>query len=154
MKFGYRDSRETITGMYYRRMGKIYIPILVAFTLLACSSVPSAKVKTVSEPRTAEETDRTPKREKTQKGDRAVNAAPEPGDTKVVDGIEYIYATNRRYMSTPSEPEYVWIRKDQYTPRVGEHLLSDGWSKKEKEDLEDRISRLEQELKKRNMPSQ
>ena len=27
-------------------------------------------------------------------------------------------------MFTPYEPLYVWIRKDEYTPRMGENLLT------------------------------
>ncbi len=74
---------------------------------------------------------------------------PQPGDIKVVDDVEYIYASNLRYMFTPYEPEYMWIRKDQYTPRIGENLLSRNAKEKEPlRQLEERIRRLEQELKK------
>lgn len=74
---------------------------------------------------------------------------PQPGDIKVVDDVEYIYASNLRYMFTPYEPEYMWIRKDLYTPRIGENLLSRNAKEKEQlRQLEERIRRLEQELKK------
>lgn len=75
--------------------------------------------------------------------------APEPGDIKVIDNVEFIYASNRRYMSTPYEPFYVWIRKDEYTPRMGENLLSrNSEDEKYLKELEERIKRLEEELKK------
>jgi hypothetical protein len=82
---------------------------------------------------------------------------PKPGDIKVVDGVEYIYARNRRWVMNPlSEPENVWIRKDQYSPGIMEGLVSSaaGTSKKERTAMEDRIAKLEEELKKRNLAPQ
>ena len=77
------------------------------------------------------------------------------GDIKVIDGIEYIYTRNRKYMLTPYEPPYVWVRKDQYKPGIGEALSfsvgGSGPSKKERDDLEKRIAKLEEELKKKGI---
>lgn len=80
---------------------------------------------------------------------------PKPGDINVVDGIEYIYAKNRRYMTTPYEPEYVWVRKDQYSPGLFDSLRSraPGPTKEEKE-MEARIARLEEDLKKKGVSPQ
>jgi len=80
---------------------------------------------------------------------------PKPGDVKVIDGIEYIYSSNRKYMLTAYEPEYVWVRKDQYTPRFGESVLSGGTaSKKERDEMEKRIAKLEEDLKKKGIAPQ
>jgi hypothetical protein len=81
---------------------------------------------------------------------------PKPGDIKVIDGIEYIYARNRKYLLYSSEPENVWVRKDQYSPGMIESLISSatGASKKERTATEDRIAKLEEELKKRNIAPQ
>lgn len=81
---------------------------------------------------------------------------PSLGDIKVIDGVEYIYTRNRKYMLTPYEPPYVWIRKDQYTPGIGEALSFGvgGPSKKERDELEKRIAKLEEELKKKGIQPQ
>ncbi|MCX5805358.1 MAG: hypothetical protein NT010_04720 [Proteobacteria bacterium] len=83
---------------------------------------------------------------------------PKPGDIKVIDGVQYIYASNRKYMLTPYEPEYVWVRKDQYSPRFGENLLTGPAGgpagKKEREEMEKRIARLEEDLKKKGIAPQ
>ena len=82
-------------------------------------------------------------------------SSPKPGDIKVIDGIDYIYTSNRKYMLTPYEPEYVWVRKDQYTPRLGESLTSGGTAgKKEREEMEKRIAKLEEDLKKKGIAPQ
>jgi hypothetical protein len=75
--------------------------------------------------------------------------APKPGDVKMVNGAEYIYARNRRFMTTSNEPEYVWIRKDQNSPGLFESIAkSNVQSEKEYQDLKKRIERLEVELNK------
>lgn len=125
------------------------ILILIAFLFLSCSSMPFTKNKTGSE---AGNTGRVDERSKTKKvdiGGQAEVSAPKPGDVKVIDGVEYIYVSNRRYMLTPYEPEYVWERKDQHVPRFGENIFSDRSSEKEREQLENRISKLEESLKER-----
>ena len=80
---------------------------------------------------------------------------PKPGDINDVDGIEYIYAKNRRYMSTPYEPEYIWIRKDQYSPGLFDSLRSRSPAPtKEEKEMEARIAKLEEDLKKRGVQPQ
>jgi hypothetical protein len=92
---------------------------------------------------------------KAEKIEKVEESNPKPGDIKVIDGVEYIYTSNRKFMLTPYEPEYVWIRKDQYTPRMGENLLSGGTSnKKEREEMEKRLAKLEEELKKKGIAPQ
>ncbi len=92
---------------------------------------------------------------KAEKIEKVEESNPKPGDIKVIDGVEYIYASNRKFMLTPYEPEYVWIRKDQYTPRMGENLLSGGTAnKKEREEMEKRLAKLEEELKKKGIAPQ
>jgi uncharacterized protein YpmB len=76
---------------------------------------------------------------------------PQYGDLKIVDGVEYIYGKNVRWPTMPMEPEYVWVRKDQYASRAFDSLL-DALSersddKKEIEELTGRIERLEREIK-------
>jgi hypothetical protein len=52
-------------------------------------------------------------------------------------------------MFTPYEPLYTWIRKDQYSPGIGENLLTRNTAEKEHlGELEERIKRLEEEMKK------
>lgn len=90
-----------------------------------------------------------------QKSERIEEAEPKPGDINVIDGVEYIYARNRRYMLTPYEPEYVWIRKDEYSPGMFESLAKTlSGNEKEQKQLEDRIAKLEEDLKKKGIAPQ
>lgn len=114
--------------------------ILLLVCLLASCSLPFGK-KTAQAPA------------KTEKGDKLVDDKPKPGDIKMVEGIEYIYAKNRRYLMAPYEPEYIWVRKDKYSPGLFETLtdrVSGGSSKKEREELEKRMAKLEADLKNKN----
>ena len=79
---------------------------------------------------------------------RTEQKEPQPGDVKVVNGIEYIYGRNVRWMKEPYEPEYVWVRKDHYSPGLFESIRQSTDKKKEFEDLKKRIEILEKELKK------
>jgi len=115
--------------------------IFIGVCLISCSSSPTKK-----------QTKDADTKQKTQKVERIEEAEPKPGDIKVIDGVDYIYARNRRYMLNPYEPEYVWIRRDQYTPGVGESILSSGT--KEKAEIDKRIAKLEEELKKKNIAPQ
>lgn len=94
---------------------------------------------------------------KTAKGEKVQDSLdPKPGDVKLVDGVEFIYARNRQYMLTPYEPEYMWVRKDQYSPGVFESLAGKigGASKKDREELEKRMAKLEEDLKKKGASPQ
>lgn len=128
-------------------MRKLLILIL-ALVLASCSSIPFLKKKTDSAGKTTTQA-------QTDKTARIEDQAPKPGDIKLIDGVEYIYARNRRFMFTPYEPEYVWIRKDEYAPRMGENLLSRGsMGTKERQELEKRMAKLEEEMRKRGLPPQ
>ena len=114
--------------------------ILLVFLLASCS-FPFFGKKTAQGPA------------KTDKGEKIQEDKPRPGDIKMVEGVEYIYAKNRRYMIASYEPEYIWVRKDKYSPGLFESLadrVAGGSSKKEKEELERRMAKLEADLKARN----
>jgi hypothetical protein len=134
--------------LLYNHAMRKYLVFLIIVTLTAsCSVWPFSKKKDAAAGKAPQT-----KGEKLEKLDEG--AAAKPGDVKVIDGVEYIYASNRRYMLTMNEPEYVWIRKDQYSPRVGENILTGGPAKKEREDTEKRISKLEQDLRKKGIAPQ
>lgn len=59
---------------------------------------------------------------KTEKGTYARDREYQIGDVRLEDGIEYIYVKNRKFGVTPQEPECVWVRKDEYSPRLFEGL--------------------------------
>jgi hypothetical protein len=61
----------------------------------------------VQEATPAPEVRKTPK---TEDSKRPEEPKPELGDVREVNGIEYIYAKNKRYLTNPYEPMYVWIR--------------------------------------------
>jgi len=133
---------------------KTFILIMIALSLFSCSSLPYAKNKTESEAGNTKKMDDAQKIKKADKGGQVLESVPQPGDIKAIDGIEYIYVSNRKYMFTPYEPEYVWERKDQYVPRMGQNLLADRESEKERKALESRISKLEEDLKKKGIAPQ
>ncbi len=115
--------------------------IILLVCLLASCSLPFGKTKAQQAP------------VKTEKGDEVGDNQPKPGDIKVVEGVEYIYAKNRRFMVVPYEPEYIWIRKDQYSPGLFESLTDRGAgaaNKQETQQLQQRMAKLEDELKNKN----
>lgn len=134
-------------------MRKIILLLLV-LSLVSCSYLPFGKKKDEDPSKTAKKTDAASAK-KSARSDAEEMKEPEMGDIKVIDGIEYIYTRNRKYMLTPYEPPYVWVRKDQYTPGIGEALSfsvgGSGPSKKERDELERRIAKLEEELKKKGI---
>jgi hypothetical protein len=135
---------------YNHWMKKIIIIFLATLFLSSCSYLPFTKKK--------DDATKTDQKKSVQKKITDIEEAkePKPGDIKVIDGIEYIYARNRRYLLSSGEPENVWIRKDQYSPGMVESLISSvaGTTKKERTAMEDRIAKLEEELKKRNIAPQ
>jgi hypothetical protein len=79
--------------------------------------------------------------------ERIAAVEPQPGATKMMNGVEYIYARNRRWTPVSGESEYVWIRKDLYSPGLFESLKESSVAEqKEMDDLKKRIERLEEEL--------
>jgi hypothetical protein len=137
-------------------MRKIVILVLV-IVLASCSYMPWGKKKDEDPAKTAKKPDSATQK-KPARGEPEEVKEPELGDIKVIDGVEYIYTRNRKYMLTPYEPPYVWVRKDQYAPGIGEALSfsvgSSGPSKKERDELERRIAKLEEELKKKGINPQ
>ena len=61
---------------------------------------------------------------KSDKGELVGGGAgtPKPGDVRLIDGKEYIYAGNRKFGLFPDEPQYKWLPKDEYTPGVFDPL--------------------------------
>jgi signal peptidase I len=125
----------------------ILFATLFIFFCSSCGSVPFVKKK-------EEKKKEVVKKEEKQKGEKIEEAEPKPGDIKVVDGVEYIYVRNRRYMLSPYEPEYVWVRKDQYRPSLGDALSQVFTERQERQELEKRIAKLEEELKKKGLSPQ
>ncbi len=60
--------------------------------LASCSMWPFGSKKTAADTKNTAKVDSTQKQKVGE---------PKPGDINVVDGVEYIYAKNRRYMSSP-----------------------------------------------------
>jgi hypothetical protein len=121
-------------------MRKLLIILPIVFITVACS-MPFSSKKAVDTP------------QKTSNKERAdVGSEPKPGDIKIVEGTEYIYAKNKRYLTASYEPEYIWYRKDQYSPGLFDSIKDSfaGDNKKEKEKLEQRLAKLEDDLKKKN----
>lgn len=81
-----------------------------------------------------------------------VEKAPQQGDVKLVDGVEYIYARNLKFNSAPYEPEFEWVRKDHYSPGLSEKLGKESGEKDNLAALRKRIEKLEEELRKQENP--
>jgi len=84
---------------------------------------------------------------------------PKPGDVRLIDGKEYIYAGNRKFGITPDEPQYQWVPKDQYSPGVFDSVASrlTGQStddKKERAEIQQRMAKLEDDLKEKKASPQ
>jgi len=128
---------------------KSLILLVIIVFITSCSTFSKKKEDTSAKNPSAKADKKAEKIEKVEESN------PKPGDIKVIDGVEYIYTSNRKFMLTPYEPEYVWVRKDQYTPRMGENLLSGGTAnKKERAEMEKRLAKLEEELKKKGIAPQ
>ncbi len=104
--------------------------LLLVSPLISCSS-------TQTKPKPTEAEVRQKLREK----------GPVPGDVRLEKGIEYVYAHNSKYGFSPDEPEYVWVRKEYYTPGVNEPPVSDAAWEKERKELLERLEKLEAEAK-------
>jgi len=74
---------------------------------------------------------------------------PQKGDVKVIDGVEYVYGKNPKYMQTPQEPLYVWLRRDQYAPTGFDDFAFRSPVPTEKEEaLKARLDKIEAEYNK------
>ena len=79
---------------------------------------------------------------------KVVATEPQLGAIKMINGIEYVYSKNRRWQCIPGEPEYVWVRKDLYSPRLFDSLKESATERKELDRMKERIEQLEKELNK------
>lgn len=132
--------------MYNRNVKKILVFLLVlSFIFSSCSYIPYVKKK---------ETAKKEEKKKEEKKVEKVEQEPKPGDIKVIDGVEYIYVRNRRFTLSPDEPEYIWVRKDQYRPGLADALSGIFTDRQERRELERRIAKLEEELKKKGLAPQ
>jgi hypothetical protein len=76
---------------------------------------------------------------------------PKPGDVRLIDGKEYIYAGNRKFGMSPDEPQYQWVPRDQYSPGVFDAVANrvtgqSAADKKERAELQQRMTKLEADL--------
>ena len=116
------------------------IVILSSIFLISCSS---AAVK---------EKNAIPESQKyAEAAQKARKAGPLEGDVSVINGVEYVYGRNVKYMNSPIEPVHIWAPRYLYTPsfidtfpgRVGYPTKTT----KETAELEERLARLEQAVR-------
>jgi hypothetical protein len=115
------------------------IVILVSLFLVSCSHGP------VKPPDYAED------------AIKARKSGPLDGDIRVIDGVEYVYGRNVKYMSTPGEPLYVWVRRDLFSPSMGDTFPARAGSPtkaKEKDltELQQRLAKLERAVRGESTP--
>ncbi len=87
---------------------------------------------------------------KTEKDDKIGQAGPSEGDVRLENGVEYIYSRNPKFGFSPDEPQHVWMRKEDYSPRRSESVGPDPAWEKERKALLERLEKLEAEFKKQN----
>ncbi len=114
------------------------IVILLSLLLISCSS--SAKKKgQVDEAQAYAEA-----------AQKARQSGPLEGDVRVIDGLEYVYGKNVKYMTTPDEPLYVWVRRDLYSPSLIDTMPARAGrpiDAKEQSELEERLAKLERAIR-------
>jgi Spy/CpxP family protein refolding chaperone len=148
---GYRGFREgKCMSRWFVLMTSL--PLLILLSLYSCSSMPFTKKEPASEAGGEKKVNKVLNANKENKGELVVeeNKDPNPGDIRTINGIEYIYARNRKYLLYSGEPENVWIRKDQHSPGFVESIVTSATAggKNERDAMEQRIARLEEDLKK------
>ena len=113
------------------------IIFLLNFFLLSCSSAFPTKVSTPGGPQGYLEA-----------AAKARENGPLEGDVRVIDGAEYVYGKNIKYMVTPFEQVYLWVPREIYTPSLVDTIPGGVGSptrkSREWSDLEERLARLEQ----------
>jgi hypothetical protein len=86
----------------------------------------------------------------------ARKTGPLEGDVCVIDGVEYIWTKNSRYMTSPTEPMFIWAPRYLYTPSYLDTFPGQiGYPvKKTKEmiELEERLARLEAAVRGQSTP--
>jgi len=110
------------------------IVILVSLFLVCCSHSPAAKNTTDDSRKYLED------------AGKARKYGPLEGDVRVIDGLEYVCGKNAKYMLTPFEPLYVWVRRYLYTPSVIDTFpgrVGSPTNTKKLTELEERLARLE-----------
>ena len=114
------------------------IILLLNFFLLSCSSAFPTQMSTPEDPQGYLEA-----------AGKARENGPLEGDVRVIDGAEYVYGKNIKYMTTPYEPAYLWVPREIYTPSLIDTLPGGVGSpvRKSREfgELEERLARLEAE---------
>jgi hypothetical protein len=115
------------------------IIITLSLLLVSCSHTPAAKKNPIDE-----------SQQYLEDAQKARKEGPLEGDVRVLDGAEYVYGKNVKYMNTPGEPPYVWLRRDLYTPSVIDTLPSrvgdPTKETKEVSQLKERLAKLERAI--------
>jgi hypothetical protein len=134
-------THSTATVLSLPRKGLIKL-LMIFFCLLLISCSSSAK----------KDKNAIPESQKyAEAAQKARESGPLEGDVCVINGVEYVYGRNVKYMTTPAEPLYVWAPRNFYTPsfidmlpgRVGRPTKTT----KELTELEERLAKLEQAVR-------
>jgi hypothetical protein len=120
------------------------ILIFVSLFLVSCSHSPATKKDTTPE-----------SQQYAEAAKKARERGPMEGDVRVVDGVELVYGRNVKYMSTPGEPVYVWVRRDLYAPSLLDTMpghVGSPTNNKELSELEERLAKLERAMRGESAP--
>jgi hypothetical protein len=128
--------------LFYGRIGHMsimkLIAICMALLLVSCSGAAKNKTK-IDEAR-----------KYLEDAEKARKSGPLEGDVRVIDGEEYVYGKNVKYMTSPGEPVNVWVRRDLYTPSLADTIpgrVGRPADTKELSELEERLAKLEQTIR-------
>jgi hypothetical protein len=120
------------------------IVILVSLFLVSCSHSPATKKNATDEAQ-----------QYLEDAIKARKAGPLDGDVRVIDGVEYVYGRNVKYMSSSGEPLYVWVRRDLFSPSMGDTFPARAGSPNKAKDLTDlqqRLAKLERAMRGESTP--
>ncbi len=120
------------------------ILIFVSLFLIACSHDSATKKKPVDE-----------SQEYAEAAIKARKTGPLEGDVRVMNGLEYVWGRNVKYMNNPVEPPNIWVRRDLYTPSLIDTIpgrVGSPTEAKELSELEQRLAKLERAVRGESAP--
>jgi hypothetical protein len=121
------------------------ILIFVSLFLITCSHDSATKKKPIDE-----------SQEYAEAAIKARKTGPMEGDVRVMNGLEYIWGRNVKYMSNAAEPMNIWVRRDLYTPSLIDTIpgrVGSPTETKELSELEQRLARLERAARGESAPA-
>ncbi len=138
------SNNDSLDSLLRKNLLKLII-IVCTLVLFSCSSTPAPKLTAAQQAQ-----------KDLEDAKKARETGPLDGDVRVIDGVEWVWGRNVKYMNTPNTPLYVWLPREFYTPsltdeipgRVGRPVKLT----KEQAELEERLAKLERAVRGESAP--